>query len=399
MTTRDVIVFAGALYDQALWTNRQHIATRLAGRGWRVLSVEPRLLLWTQLLPQRWSWARRTQGGVGRWLLRQAVPWRAADGLWVVGQTNVLPWSRTFRVVAWLNHVLWNGWRVRLHARRLGFRQPVLLLYDTEAAEFLDDFPSARVVYDCVDDHRVQAGVDRHAALVAREEEAIARRADAIAVTTEPLRERFARLGRHVRLVPNAADVRAFHPKKVPGTFSEPADVSQIPHPRIGTCGALDAYKLDVDLLRAVAREHPDWHFVLIGPVDVAGQGRVAVHGLRELLNIHLLGPKPRADIPAYVHAFDVAIIPYRENAYNRASFPLKFWEFLAAGKPVVASGLPSLEPYGHLVALARTPEAFAGAIDAALADPDRGRGARMDEARQHSWERRVDAIAKWLHA
>lgn len=384
--SRDVIVFAGALYDAPLWTNRQHVATRLADRGWRVLYVEPRLFLFRQLV-ERFTGT----GGRWRWLLRQIAPQQVRPNLWVQAQGNLIPGSRRFPVVGWLNHILWNGWHVRLHAWELGFRNPVLLLYDTEAAEFLDDFPDARVVYDCVDDHRAQAGVDRAAARVAREEEEIARRADAIAATTEPLRERFSTLNRRAHLVPNAADVQAFvRPRP------EPPDMRDIPHPRIGTCGALDAYKLDVDLLSAVARAHPDWHFVMVGPVDVAGLGGRTVDGLRALPNIHFLGAKLHREIPAYVHAFDVAMIPYRESAYNRASFPLKFWEFMAAGKPVVATGLPSLDPYRHLTSLS-SPDAFAASIAVALARDPHGARARIEEAKRHFWSARVDALEQLL--
>ncbi|MDP3685677.1 MAG: hypothetical protein Q8R32_02500, partial [bacterium] len=204
---KDVIIFAGALYDAPLWTNRQHIATRLADRGWRVLYVEPRLFIWRQLFG-RFHGTR----GRWRWLLRQIAPQRARPNLWVQAQANLIPGSRRMPAIGWLNHVLWNGWHVRLHAWELGFQNPALLIYDTEAAEFLDDFPRSRVVYDCVDDHRAQAGVSRSAALVAREESALASRADAITVTTQPLFKRFSKVHQNVHLVPNAADVAAFSP-------------------------------------------------------------------------------------------------------------------------------------------------------------------------------------------
>lgn len=409
--SKDVIIFAGALYDAPLWTNRQHIATRLADRGWRVLYVEPRLFIWRQVFG-------RFQGTRGRlsWVRRQIVPQQVRPNLWVQSQGNVIPGSRRAPLIGWLNHVLWNGWHVRFHAGKLGFQNPVLLIYDTEAAEFLDDFPNARVVYDCVDDHRAQAGVDRNPELVAREEEAIAKRAAVIAVTTEPLRARCASLNANVHLVPNAADVDAFLEKP----SSEPVDIADIPHPRIGTVGALDAYKVDITLLHKVARTHPEWHFVLVGPVNYVGSRQQAAGGreatttdrtpasrlppaalsmenLRSLPNVHFLGTKSREQIPAYVHAFDVAIIPYRESPYNRASFPLKFWEFLAAGKPVVASGLPSLEPYRHLVTLVSSPDMFARGIQDALTHSAEGREARVSEAQKHSWESRVNTLEQLL--
>lgn len=386
---KSVIVFAGALYDAPLWTNRQHVASRLADRGWKVLYVEPRLFILRQLFGR----LPRTRGR-WRWLLRQVAPQRVRSNLWVQAQANLIPGSRRFPAIGRFNHVVWNGWHVRLHAKELGFHDPVLLIYDTEAAEFLDDFPRARVVYDCVDDHRVQAGVERSAPLVEREESAIAARADAIVVTTQPLFDRFSRLSRNVRLVPNAADVDAFLRPPV----SEPPDIAVIPHPRIGTVGALDAYKVDVSLLHEVARTNPNWQFELVGPVDYSETSEEgSVEKLRALPNVHFLGWKPKEEIPAYVHAFDVAIIPYRESAYNRSSFPLKFWEFMASGKPVVASGLPSLGPYKHLITLAASREEFAAGIAHALARGVEGREARIAEAKRHDWSGRIHLLEQLL--
>lgn len=381
---KDIIIFSGALYDAPLWTNRQHIATRLAKRGWRVLYVEPRLFLWRQLFGNFWGVRGRLA-----WLLRWWKVWHPEPTLWVASQINHVPGSRRRPGIGRFNHQMFNAWNVRRHAHALGFQHPVLLIYDTEAAEFLDDFPQSRVVYDCVDDHRAQAGVEKNSARVEQEEELISARAAAISVTTQPLFERFSLTHNNVGLVPNAADVMAFAQP-----VHEPRDIASIPHPRIGTVGALDIYKVDVELLERVAREHRDWHIVLIGPVDYSETGGVEpVRKLSELPNVHFLDAKPREEVPAYVHAFDVAIIPYRESPYNRASFPLKFWEFLAAGKPVVASGLPALESYRHLATLASSPNAFARGVQEALDHGTERKEARMTEAQKHSWESRVDAL------
>ncbi len=304
---------------------------------------------------------------------------------------------------------MFNAWNVRWQAKRLGFRSPVLLLYDTEAVEFLDDFPQSRVVYDCVDDHRASAATAWGAARVEREEAEILARAAAVAVTTEPLFERFSMLHPAVHLVPNAADVQAF----LEAPSHEPSDISGVPHPRIGTVGALDTYKVDSALLQKVIVAHPEWHFVFVGPIEYRaghplgfasrirrgsrGSTGGDVRALGAFPNVHFLGPKPRGEVPAYVHAFDVAAIPYRDSRYNRSSFPLKFWEFVASGKPVVVSGLPSLARYRSLIFMARTPAEFASAVHEALRDPRKGMADRVAEARRHNWNGRVDRIEQLL--
>lgn len=386
---KSVIVFAGALYDAPLWTNRQQIATRLAERGWKVLYVEPRLFLLRQFFGHFGG-----TGGRWRWLLRQIVPQRVGPNLRVHAQVNLIPGSRRVPFVGWLNHVL-NAWHVRLHAWELGMKNPVILVYDTEAAAFLDDFPRAPVVYDCVDDHKAQAGVDRHATLVEQEEASLASRADAIAVTTKPLFHRFSKIHRNVHLAPNAADITVF----LHAPTDEPPDIAAIPHPRIGTVGALDIYKLDIPMLTEIARQHAAWQFVFVGPVDYAGVGARDLQVLQTLPNAHFLGVQSRARVPAYVHGFDIAIVPYRESAYNRSSFPLKFWEFMASGKPVVASGLPSLGPYISLIKLATSREEFEAGIAYALERGTEGREARIAEAKRHDWSGRVNVLEQLLSA
>lgn len=386
---RDVIIFAGALFDGKLWTNRQQVAVRLAERGHRVLYVEPRHFWLTMLLGQfpgskgRWSW-----------LLRSHWPWRARKNLWVVSQINTIPWSRELAIVSNINHWL-NAPVVRVIAKLKGFLQPALLVYDTEAAQYLSLFKRSRVIYDCVDDHRVQAGVNRNPLRVKAEEEKIAQRAGGISVTTDILYDRFRALNKNVRLVPNAADIDLF--KHYAG--EEPEDLRTIPHPRIGTVGALDPYKVDFNLLVTVAKKHADWQFILVGPENQIGGGEQegGIRLLKNMANVHFLGEKPQADVPAYVHAFDVAMIPYRKSEYNNASFPLKFWEFMASGKPVVAMNLPSLRPYQNIFLSGQTVDDFERGVLIALSDGAEQKTARLGEAEKHGWDERVDALENML--
>jgi hypothetical protein len=128
----------------------------------------------------------------------------------------------------------------------------------------------------------------------------------------------------NVHLVLNAGDVDMFS-QKTSGS------VLKIAHPILGTVGALDGYKVDFELLETVARRKPEWHVVLVGE-PVVDKDRQAIQNLTRLTNVHWLGPVRREHVPALVHQFDICLIPYRANQYNAASFPLKFWEFMATG-------------------------------------------------------------------
>lgn len=389
MEKREVVIFAGALFDSVLLTNRQQIAMRLAERGWKVIYVEPRLF-WLRMLFGNFL----GRNGRWRWFWRSHFPWQVQKNLLVISQINIVPWSRESGWVSQLNHII-NKPIVLLHIFLRGFRDPSILIYDTEAAQYLKDFPYSQVVYDCVDDHGAQAGVDRNSQRVTEEEKLIATRADAISVTTQILYDRFIGLNNKTVINQNAADVSKF----IEYNREEPVDVKKIVHPRIGTVGALDDYKIDSKLLIEVAKARKDWQFVLVGPQDYAtskdnGGG---IGELKKISNVHFLGAKRADEIPAYVNSFDVAIIPYRESKYNNASFPLKFWEFMASGKPVVASGLPELAKYKTMISLVKNSAEFTEGIEKGLKDSPEEKKLRVAEAMNHDWSARVDVIENLL--
>ena len=154
----------------------------------------------------------------------------------------------------------------------------------------------------------------------------------------------------------------------------DPADQARIPHPRLGFFGVLDE-RLDVQLLRAVAHARPDWQLILLGPVV-----KVDPATLPRAPNMHYLGTKAYAELPAYLAGWDVAILPFACNEATRFISPTKTPEYLAAGKPVVSTPIRDVvRPYGArgLVEIAATPSEFVSGVSASL----RGDSERMRKA------------------
>jgi glycosyltransferase involved in cell wall biosynthesis len=110
-----------------------------------------------------------------------------------------------------------------------------------------------------------------------------------------------------------------------------------------------------------------------------------------------MLGSVPREDVPAYVAYFDICLIPYKNNTYNEASFPLKFWEFMATGKPIVASGVPELEEYEPMIAYATTTQEFSQKIADTIKSGIEINQKRITLASQHGWENRANELKKLL--
>ena len=153
-----------------------------------------------------------------------------------------------------------------------------------------------------------------------------------------------------------------------------PADLARIPAPRALFVGALNELKVDAELLGALAEAEPGLSVVLVGPVTEAGPGaRRELDALVRRPNVHALGGRPYAELPGYLAGADVGLVPYLANRYTAGVFPMKVYEYLAAGLPVVAAGLPELAG-AEGAALASGRDEFVNAVRAALADPDRRR-------------------------
>jgi glycosyltransferase involved in cell wall biosynthesis len=371
-------------------TNRQQIMTRIAARGHDVLFVEtgPWALRYVRTLirgPRRAS------------LLRQLVRReRVLPRLSVVKAPTILPWGHKYGLAARVNARL-TAWAVRVRTRRTTAAHLVLWLYDPCFADCIGRVGERVAVYDCVDDYPEQTGGDdRKRALVTRYDRLAASRCRLVFVTTRPLLERHRANSPRTELVPNVGDYDHFAPAADRARAA--SAVAELSRPVIGFAGNFSANKVDFDLLEHVAEQRPEWTLLLVGPPRP--ETRERLDSLSTRPNVHVVPAQPYEALPSYVAAFDVALIPYVSNAYTRSCFPLKTFEYLAAGKAVVASGLPELAGLAPEVTLAAGQDAFVQAVEAAL-----DRSAAVDVApRQavaagNTWETRTERLLELVEA
>lgn len=380
---RDIVCVGFSDWQTDLLTNQQHLLVR-AARDNRILFVESLGLRRPQL-------AARDISRIGRRLVSAAHPLREVDGLHVLSPL-VVP-LHTNEALRRLNGALLTGY-VRWAVRRLGMREPLLWAFVPQAEVLIDVLKPSAILYYIDDDHAAKEGIDADNFLSA--ERRFAPRADAVIASAPELVTKMRELNPNVHFGPNVADTELFARALEPGPVDPQVDA--LPRPRIVFVGAILAAKIDIPLLVELARSRPQWSFALIGPVG-PGDPRTDVSALRGLANARLLGYRPYEQLPEVLRGADVAIVPYLLEGEMRSVFPMKIYEYLAAGTPVVATPMETLADVPE-VAKAATAEQFAARIEEELAaDTAQARQARSQAARGHSWESRLDQIADALAA
>jgi GT2 family glycosyltransferase/glycosyltransferase involved in cell wall biosynthesis len=237
-----------------------------------------------------------------------------------------------------------------------------------------------RIVYDCMDEWENFPRVQPESLVL---EKRLVQSCELLVVTAQRLYEKWQPYQRPMVLARNAADYDFYAERCIPNEF-----LSGINHPVVGYYGAIADW-FDVELLAEVARLRPDYSFVLLG-----GVFDVDVSSLQALPNVKLLGQQPYESMPQYLYHFDACVIPFKINPITEATDPVKFYEYLTGGKPVVSVRLPELEPYRDFVYLAGGAAEFAAQIDRALSGNSEQKVAqRKALAQQHSWAERYRRI------
>lgn len=237
-----------------------------------------------------------------------------------------------------------------------GIREYVFWYYTPMALSFTRHFSPIASVYDCMDELSAFKGA--HSRLADFEQE-LFRRVDLVFTGGQSLYEAKRNAHAAVHAFPSSIDVSHFG--KARTITGDPQDQAGIPQPRLGFFGVIDE-RFDIELLDAIARKRPDWHFVMIGPV-------VKIHPdtLPKYPNIHYLGPKKYEELPGYLAGWDIALLLFARNESTRFISPTKTPEYLAAGKPVISTSIRDVvRPYGDLklVRIADSPTDFIRAAE-----------------------------------
>ncbi|MBP7937175.1 MAG: glycosyltransferase [Phycisphaerae bacterium] len=269
---------------------------------------------------------------------------------------------------------------------RIPVRPTQFWSFAPDVADLVGSFNEELVLYYCVDAFGEFPGYDRD--LIERRERELLARSDVVLATSEPLYEAKKLLHDHVHFIEHGVD-HLHLSRAVTEQLSVPADLAALPKPVFGFVGVVGEW-VDMELMAGLARKQPNGSVVVIGPV--AGPRGSGSH----LPNLHWLGPKDHSELPNYLKGFDVGLIPFRKVPLTYHANPIKLYEYLAAGVPVVSTHLPAVRPLPGSVWLA---DDIAGTVNccgqATQHNSTEERLRRSQSMQVESWTARLEQISR----
>lgn len=260
----------------------------------------------------------------------------------------------------------------------------VHLSYWTALAVELQKNRAWRLQYDCMDEWADFPDIGQQ---LLQEEEILIDKADLVTVTASLLEKKWQARSKKCILVRNGVEFEFFSSNCVKNEL-----LAHLEKPVIGFYGALAPW-VDFNLLHYLATQRPNWNFVLVGDCFVKD-----LAGIDRLPNVHLTGKKAYEYMPRYLHGFDVCLIPFKLNKVTHAVDPVKFYEYISVGKPVVSVPLEEMAIYGDYVYFAREYADFLAKVEAALKenDPDLTQR-RIQLAKNNDWHHRYLSMEQAL--
>ncbi len=272
--------------------------------------------------------------------------------------------------------------QVRRAARKAGIQNPLVWVACPPGQPVVDALDPVGVVYQRTDRFEEYRGVDPQR--ISRFDRLLKERADVTLFCSSWLMDQERDQPKGSAFVDHGVDYGPFEAAGL-GETPAPADTADLARPLVGFVGGIDAHTFDPELFLSVAKAVPEATFMLVGGCSLPEDWCT-------LPNVRLLGQRPYAEVPGYMAAADVLIMPWNRSEWIRACNPVKLKEYLAVGRPIVSTAFPELDRYEGLVRVGTTDEEFARQIREALSeafDPVPGR----ERVRQQTWTAKADNV------
>lgn len=304
------------------------------------------------------------------------------SNLYIIDLPPIFPKGLEYPRIGSLNYELLLP-LIRMRLNKMHVAHPVLWVSLPPDRALAGRLGEALVVYDCMD--KYGAFYPRHVRQrIEAEEQALLSRCDLVFVSSKQLYDHCHQFNSHVYLVPNGVHEQFL---KRPQSASE---LSALKVGIIGYVGTLGPW-VDIELLEEIALAYPTLILVLIGPV------MTDMRSLGQLPNVRILGERPYRELPAHIAQFDIALIPFRVNDLTRSVDPVKLYEYMALGKPVVSTRLPEVERFSGVLQIADTHQEFIREIARTLQGPETLSTQRRELAAANTWQHRASLVEELI--
>jgi glycosyltransferase involved in cell wall biosynthesis len=302
-------------------------------------------------------------------------------------ESNIYVWSplaipyHGFPFINWINSRIVATMVKRLLAK-LEMTASIIWSYLPNAIDIIERLPASRTVYHCIDDYVEFTGVPK--AAFEQMEKRMLRKADVTVVSSKVLYERKKLHANRITYIPHGINLTEF--RACLSRSVNLSDIDDIKKPIAGFVGRVADW-VDLSLIARCARELPDWEFVIVGP------SIVPLDQYQAISNIRFLGRKEYQQIPHYIERFDVCLMPFVNSRLVESVNPLKMYEYLAIGRPVVTVPMPEVTDFAQVLTVAE-PSQFSRAIVTAFeADSEALRAKRIECVSKRSWGDIAEAI------
>jgi glycosyltransferase involved in cell wall biosynthesis len=372
------ILFFSIVPWKFLWSRPQQIVSRLVDRGHNIIFFQNPMYLDPSTLSRNYK----------------------ENGVFLIKKIRKNLYIINFLLPPFLGKLDFVAKRMgliifKLCLKCLHFKPDVAIFYSYPYIFLLHSLKAMHVktLYDCPDEFSEFSDVN--ALKVLKVEEEAFRNCSVIIAVSKKLHSKIRKFNSNCFYIPNAADFKHFN--RAMQIIEKPFDIINLKRPIIGFIGTIYDW-IDVDLICKLARLHPEYSILLVGPI------RYGFDRLKKYSNIKLTGSKPYAVLPRYLACMDVCLIPFKINRLTLASNPIKLYEYLAAGKPVVSTALPEVcENASGLVYIAKDSEDFIRKVEKAVKEAESPNRElimrRIKFAKENSWEKRIETIEKLLQS
>jgi teichuronic acid biosynthesis glycosyltransferase TuaH len=378
---RDIVLFSFQAWESGIGFNFKDMAYELARHN-RVLFVNRAADRNSVLRAAIKGGSKKKQNPAQHNSLREVE-----KNLWLLNPESVLEsinWSPSYRLFAFINRLNNRRLAVEINSAvsQLSFKE-IIFINDNDFFRGLyqrELVPSQKYIFYIRDFLTIQSFFKKFGP---RSEKQMFEEADLVVANSAYLAEYASQWNPNSFDIGQGCDLEPF----VAEWLAMPADMEPIPHPVIGYCGSITAMRLDIAVIEQIARSMPDCSIVLVGPADPFFEKSE----LKTYKNVFLLGSKPPDRIQHYIFHFDVCINPQAMNQLTIGNYPRKIDEYLAAGKPVVATETEAMKMFAGYTFLCRTPEQYVEQIRKILLEKSLFSAAEREKRRkfalEHTWE------------